>query len=1693
MNHEPLANAKLNTWWHFVCALGNKCASHLDSAIIPLLYFCYGRPRIATTLTNGSDKETPTKKGMTSAPISPSSPVKKYGSMPPRCLDALAQILSCHPKPLTNRRLTGLDITKSVFNQKDFIKYNRDLFHAVSEAAEHSVASSDDEQLLLKAVFGVLCTFVCSLPYSSNPADAATSDPCFEVAAAFFDLVQKLSHTVEPEFLLNIVDGAKKLPVSVVTHGQLWRDGNGSSPLVGLTSLLVASSFSTEPPPDAKMKKHSLDVFQHLCKQAARSKNFLLTYVFEVLTILDKHPRPQKELMVSYWKAAATAINEHIDRHQDVDQSGQGNRMEHNLSAAKLALTFPLKWFNSETGRQLWKTWLELIKHATSAAALILSYQPPELEEAVAATMIDTLLSKEGKADKTSYILFSRLLTTGVFENLNLKRLKAKNNVSIATIVKLVTKLLVAVPQFATNDAGGAATHVAQAASALFAHVVDQKLLADVIDQVLPATSVLLDSGLSKTYGIQFQDAVDHMAEAAFNMLQSRYSGSFDAALAEKLAPFLVAAMDHGKRTLKTKAQQMWQVTFAGVLQVEEIPKEIAAILRKSLVLSSESSQSTASFDETIGGGVGPTTSQPVTFGSFLNRTPTKTNSATSSPAAAASPFRQFKKPEVTSTATATPTNTKKSRASSTRHSLEDESSQDFVPIGHGSKNKRRVLTDHQKEKLATRSHDIPALYSELSRDDSSVLDLPPQFQSQNSLSMGSALSVGNGDDSSQAAMDSTAFDKASAASAKSQPRRDSKEEEEAPTARPSTETDSETPAADPAPSDNNSVPRRRKAKTPVKNLPPVTKRQSANGLASLHATEPQEATKRRRRNVRNQAKNTSKVSDDDSESRENEVSDETPASTGSDAKDKVPEEKISPAKNKRLKVVEVKLSPKNLKMALSSPVKIVQENPLVIAPVTTSQNAAQPEPEVATKPRSHVVKELSFEGVEPGPASAAGNQDDEEVIPSSQQTEVMAKETSPRKSLVTGVSRKRTRLGAQSISSIIGSSGTDSSIGPKRKTAKPCPKSKAPCITEDKENRANQTTNSEADAHEAPPKKATKAQSSAKNKYGESALHQAVKKGDVSRVRSLLEAGADPNGVDNAGWAPLHDCLRDRPQTTEIVRLLVQHGANINVQAEDGNTPLHDATKNMGDAIIKCLLDLGADHSIANKNGQTAVDIAPQDRLHLFKDVFACRGPVASSVNAGKPEEASGDSATNNVQQVPETMEVDDPSAKTSLPEKPLDKLQVTLPKKRTVSLPFMGGRGAKLLEMSKAKGSSPTATAVSVPRGPQEGSSSGAAPLMSPRPDILLATPTSSGRQAWQKFAPSPSNASPSCSILKKSVSMDSSFADDQSPPVKRRRVQFSDPPVSEKVEIPRSSVGSPASRAARQKYAAPKSKFATTIELETPEGVSAENSSEENLSTGLYEATPPVSNDKGSEPEQPLYPCLVSNTEPVTSVLSYLATVTWQKAVEKSLSDAGVRNIGDLSSLTPSKARDLKGLLPPNNVATIQEALKKFEKTLEQRKEQKKVVAPVVDVSTPEEEDAAMKDLYERPSPTPNEEEQTKSKDKEEAKAEEKEEGKEAEEDIGPPPPLIRLDDGAPQTASEAPPSEPPPEMTDTEVQAAADTSTTSMQTEDETKDSAAIEKRILGYLPGLEAANLLKIIQTCTTLVGEKLALKEGNVQ
>ncbi|WFR59478.1 ankyrin repeat domain-containing protein [Anaerocolumna sp. AGMB13025] len=110
---------------------------------------------------------------------------------------------------------------------------------------------------------------------------------------------------------------------------------------------------------------------------------------------------------------------------------------------------------------------------------------------------------------------------------------------------------------------------------------------------------------------------------------------------------------------------------------------------------------------------------------------------------------------------------------------------------------------------------------------------------------------------------------------------------------------------------------------------------------------------------------------------------------------------------------------------------------------------------------------------------------------------------------------------------------------------------------------------------------------------------------GDIEYVRKHLEQGINPNSVYKYGWTPLI-CAVENEQK-EIVELLLKSGADVNFQPVGGWTALHQAVDvsidgtiqnrgKQGDEpieMIKYLLDNGADITLKNGDGRTPLDIA--------------------------------------------------------------------------------------------------------------------------------------------------------------------------------------------------------------------------------------------------------------------------------------------------------------------------------------------------------------------------------------------------------------------------------------------------------------------------------------------------------------------
>lgn len=103
--------------------------------------------------------------------------------------------------------------------------------------------------------------------------------------------------------------------------------------------------------------------------------------------------------------------------------------------------------------------------------------------------------------------------------------------------------------------------------------------------------------------------------------------------------------------------------------------------------------------------------------------------------------------------------------------------------------------------------------------------------------------------------------------------------------------------------------------------------------------------------------------------------------------------------------------------------------------------------------------------------------------------------------------------------------------------------------------------------------------------------LHQAAAAGDLARVQSLLDQGADVSQKDNRGWTPLHHAVRSGRK--EVVQGLLGKGASAEAADFYGRNPLHLASGSGKETIATLLLAKGANISVKDNSGSTALHAA--------------------------------------------------------------------------------------------------------------------------------------------------------------------------------------------------------------------------------------------------------------------------------------------------------------------------------------------------------------------------------------------------------------------------------------------------------------------------------------------------------------------
>ena len=95
------------------------------------------------------------------------------------------------------------------------------------------------------------------------------------------------------------------------------------------------------------------------------------------------------------------------------------------------------------------------------------------------------------------------------------------------------------------------------------------------------------------------------------------------------------------------------------------------------------------------------------------------------------------------------------------------------------------------------------------------------------------------------------------------------------------------------------------------------------------------------------------------------------------------------------------------------------------------------------------------------------------------------------------------------------------------------------------------------------------------RDEKGYTQLNRAAYNGDVTMVKWLLDAGADPDIADNEGFTPLHSAVeQDHVGVTEV--LLAYH-ADPDKACPNGVSPLHEAATRNDFGSLRMLMDSGA------------------------------------------------------------------------------------------------------------------------------------------------------------------------------------------------------------------------------------------------------------------------------------------------------------------------------------------------------------------------------------------------------------------------------------------------------------------------------------------------------------------------------------
>ncbi|XP_066598176.1 ankyrin repeat domain-containing protein 49-like [Prorops nasuta] len=129
----------------------------------------------------------------------------------------------------------------------------------------------------------------------------------------------------------------------------------------------------------------------------------------------------------------------------------------------------------------------------------------------------------------------------------------------------------------------------------------------------------------------------------------------------------------------------------------------------------------------------------------------------------------------------------------------------------------------------------------------------------------------------------------------------------------------------------------------------------------------------------------------------------------------------------------------------------------------------------------------------------------------------------------------------------------------------------------------------------------------------GYTPLHRACYGNHPEVIKWLIDQGADISAKTNDGWQPLHSaCYWNN---IECISLLLSYGADINATSKGDQTPLHlvSANSHNSPALQLLLMHPEINANLKNASGDTAFDIAKRTGKYypMFEIVEPCLNEI--------------------------------------------------------------------------------------------------------------------------------------------------------------------------------------------------------------------------------------------------------------------------------------------------------------------------------------------------------------------------------------------------------------------------------------------------------------------------------------------------